>query len=241
VIVVVARNGDVAARELVARWEAHDACLLTPAALSTAGWRFRPGEPHGSVAVLNGRRTSVREIRGVVTRLVCVTEADLPHIEQADRAYVAAEMTAFLLSWLSSLNCRVINRATPSGLAGPNWRTEQWTHLAARIGVPVDRVSRSAIRGSAPAFQSSPIKLSVTVVGDACFGAPDAIRASWARRVAKVARVDLLEVELSGGEGEPIFLGARVCPDEITSEVADAILDFLVGSSSRSVSLGASA
>ena len=33
-----------------------------------------------------------------------------------------------LLSWLSQLNCPVVNRPTPLCLSGPNRRPEQWTY-----------------------------------------------------------------------------------------------------------------
>jgi hypothetical protein len=46
-------------------------------------------------------------------------------------------MKAFLLSWLSQLNCLVLNRPTPLCLSGPSWRPEQWTYAAAQLGIPV--------------------------------------------------------------------------------------------------------
>jgi hypothetical protein len=42
-------------------------------------------------------------------------------------------MKAFLLSWLSQLNCLVFNRPTPLCLSGPSWRPEQWTYAAAQL------------------------------------------------------------------------------------------------------------
>lgn len=226
-LVVIASDQDEVARSLVARWEARGACLLTPADLSIAGWRHYSSALPRSTAAVGGRAIDVREIDGVLTRLPCVTEYDLPHINPTERPYIAAEMSAFLLAWLSSLGCPVINRATPMGLSGPNWRREQWAHCAARIGIPVVPVWR-AVRSPAstppglPAFAS----ISVTVVGDRCFGAPNAEVESRARRVARAAGVEILEAEFSGPAPESFFLGARVQPATVSGEVADALLEY---------------
>ncbi len=69
-------------------------------------------------------------------------------------AYVSAEMTAFLLSWLSGLDCPILNRPTPNCLSGPGWRQEQWIHLAARLGIPVDPVQRYAKLGEEPSIET---------------------------------------------------------------------------------------
>lgn len=224
-IVVVASDKDEAARSLVARWEAYDAHLITPAGLSVAGWRCYSHPLNHSTCVLGGRVVDTREISGVLTRLACVTEYDLSHIQRPDRAYVAAEMTAFLLWWLASLNCPVINRVTPTGLAGPRWRAEQWAHCAAGLGIPVRPVLRTANRSaSSSAREPALAGIRVTVVGNRCLGSEDGSIASRALRLAGAAGADLIEVEFSGPP-ESFFLGANPFPD-VSSDLADSILEI---------------
>jgi len=102
-----------------------------------AGWRQSLGGVDGDAAVVEGKRVPQKEITGVLTRLPCVFEQELVDITPDDRRYVAAEMTAFLLFWLSRLKCPVLNRPTPTCLSGPYWRREKWIHVAARVGIPV--------------------------------------------------------------------------------------------------------
>lgn len=225
-IVVVAGDRDDAARSLVARWGAYDAQVITPAGLSAAGWRCYSHSLNHSTCVRGGRVVDARDISGVVTRLAWVTEYDLPHIRQPDRSYVAAEMTAFLLWWLASLDCPVINRATPTGLAGPNWRAEQWTHCAAGLGIPVRPVRRTVNpAGSSSAPEPALASVKVTIVGNRCLGSEEGLITSRARRLASAADAHLLEVEFSGTERDASFLGANSCPD-VSGELADAILEL---------------
>lgn len=100
-LLILAGRNDQAAGALRERWSAHDARVLTCRDLSTAGWRYSPGEPRASRVVAGGERIPVTEIEGILTRLPSVTADDLPHIAEEDRGYVAAEMTAFLTAFLS--------------------------------------------------------------------------------------------------------------------------------------------
>jgi hypothetical protein len=231
VLVVVASRQDEAARSLVTRWTAHDARLLTCEDLSRPGWRYDPEASHLATAVVGGRRVRCREISGVLTRLACVGEWDLEHIAAVDRAYVAAEMTAFLLAWLSGLTCPVVNRPTPLCLSGPNWRPEQWTHAAAGLGIPIRSVDRRVARRSAEVSPvgaaSSPT--TVTVVGSRCLGTEEEILRVQARRLAEAAGVSLLGVRFGGRDGEYTFLGADLWPDPSTDEVAGGVLAHFQG------------
>src|SRR5262245_49828372 len=146
-VLVVASPRDAVARRLVERWAAHGALRLGPADLSVAGWRHYVGGPPragAAAAVAGGRPVETAAISGVLTRLPRVAEADLAHVVAADRAYAAAEMTAFLLSWLAALTCPVLNRPTPGCLSGPSWWPEQWAAAAARVGIPTRPMRRLA-------------------------------------------------------------------------------------------------
>src|ERR1700674_4065238 len=120
-IVVVASRRDVVATALVTLWSKYGARLLTPDDLCKPGWRYEPGRPEDGTAVIDGAPVGVRHIGGVLVRLGSIDASDLPQFAPADRRYAAAEMTAFLISWLSELTCPVINPPSGSCLAGPNW------------------------------------------------------------------------------------------------------------------------
>jgi len=225
---VVAGRHDGQARDLVQRWSGSGAGLLTCEDLSVAGWRYTLGEPESSTLVIGGRRIAADEIAGVLTRLSHVSEHDLSRIVQQDRRYVAAEMTAFLQSWLSTLECPVLNRPVSTSLSGPGWCHEQWVQTATRLGIPVRPVRRRiAFPADAPGAEPLPPDVTLTVVGERCLGPVNGVLTAQARRLARVARVDLLSVRFGETEDGPELLGADAWPDVSSPEVADAILEYL--------------
>ena len=140
-LVIVASRFDADAQALGAGWPG-PALVLTPADLSMKGWRHVTGADENT-AVIGGRMVAASEIDGVLTRLPAVLESELGSITAGDRAYVAAEMTAWLAAWLSDLPCPVLNRPSPVHLIGPAWSREQWLLAARRLGIPAVTVSRS--------------------------------------------------------------------------------------------------
>jgi len=228
VLVILARQQDQTAKALAERWRGHDAHLLTSVDLSTVGWRHHLPPNGASEAVVSGRVVATEEIAGVLTRLPYVDENELDHIIPEDRAYVSAEMTAFLVSWLSGLTCPVLNRPTPTCLTGPNWRPERWVHAAAQLGIPVSPVRRD-VTPTSKAWKEVPRPplLTVTIVGDRWFGRIDHALGVQAQRLAKAAGVGLLAVHFEATELGCALLGVDVQPDFSSSEVADAILEYL--------------
>lgn len=174
---------------------------------------------------MDGASVPVGEFTAVVTRLVCVTEQDLVSIVPHDRAYVAAEMTAFLLAWLSSLPCPVVNRPSPHGLAGPNHRPETWLALAAEVAIPVRPLRRDRHGYGKP--DGAGARDEVTVVGERALGGTSARARERAVRLAQHAGVDLMVAGFdAGGPDEPL-LDAHVWPDLGRADVADALLELL--------------
>ena len=229
-IVIIAGQQDEAARWLASRWKACDARLLGPRDLSIAGWRHQPHPGREYTAVVNQESVSGAEITGVLTRLSYVSEQELMHIAQSDRTYIASEMTAFLSSWLNSLRCPVLNRATPTCLSGPAWRREQWVHFAAYLGIPVCPVHRNARQTvDSDGMDSSHSDNLVAVVDGHCFGAPDRRVADHARQLASATGVDLLAAHFTRVQGTYKLAGADLWPDVTLPGVADAILDCLSG------------
>ena len=109
-IVIFGSAFDRSLLSLVERWKTHDARLMTCADLSSPGWRHFLGSKTRSRSVVHGRTVRNDSIQGVLIRWPGVFPQELPHIIAADREYVAQEMTAFLVSWLSSLDPRRHNR-----------------------------------------------------------------------------------------------------------------------------------
>jgi hypothetical protein len=235
VIVVLASRFDASAARLAERWRDRGARLLTPEGLSLRGWRHESNAPERCAAVFHNEVVPSRAIKGVLTRLSAVSEDDLPHIVLDERAYVSAEMTAFLLAWLSSLECRVLNRPTPTCLSGPSWRQEQWVHEAARGGFlirPLHRVARrfkneGAVVPSPEREQSACDELfHVTRIGDRLLGeVADEQTKSGLHRLAQATNVELLTATFARSGGSSVFVGASPWIDIDRPEVADAILE----------------
>ena len=229
-LLVLAGRHDEGARSLAARWAADGAALLTPRGLSVEGWRHHLGSPSDSAAVVDGRAVPVEKLTGVLTRLWSVGLQDLPHIVPQDREYVSIEMSAFLTSWLSSLKCPVLNRPTPTCLAGPNWQPEEWAHRAARLGIPIRPVERRTAFGAGPPPPpAAEERFTVTVVGARCLGTEDETLRLHARRLAEHAGAGLLDVYFDCDDARARFVGANLWPDIGSPDVADAILEHLKG------------
>jgi hypothetical protein len=224
-LLILASEHDRAARALVRRWEGYGAGLLTCRDLSTPGWRYYPGDPAASRAAVGGRSIPFEEIGGILLRLPSVTEDELPHIVEADRGYVAAEMNAFLVAWLTEAHFPVVNRPTPICLMGPNWHHEQWLHAAAQAGARL----RSSPRPTTPEAAASEVHAgrlcTVTVVGERCLGQADDSLKELARRIARGAGVTLLAVQFAGPHAGAEFVGAYLGADVLQPPVADALLD----------------
>lgn len=229
-IVVLASCHDTAAQTLVEQHRDSDVCMMTPDDLSRAGWRHQLADLENGAAVAAGETLPSRTLAGVLARLPWVAEYELPQIVPADRAYVAAEMNAFLLSWLTELTCPVLNRPTPQCLSGPFWRREKWVQTASRLGIPVAAVHRQV------RFSGSPVLTTdtgsggacVTIVGPTHVGAVDRELVEQARALARSARVELLVVQFSHAARGAVLENVGLWPDITDSAVADAILKRFV-------------
>jgi hypothetical protein len=227
VIAILARAGDEEATALVERWAARGAELLTPVDLSTAGWRFLPGNPNAGIAVIAGRKVPVPEIEAVVTRITFLSADDLPTLIPAERPYAAAEMSAFLVAWLGEMTCPVINRPQAGSINGPPWQADDWQLAAGAVGVPVaPRHVRVSLGADLQGFGR--VGRVVNVVGDECIGGSGTLR-RYAMRLARHAKVDSLCVGFRGGPRKEIFVGADVCVDLSKPAVVRAMWGHLSG------------
>jgi hypothetical protein len=232
-IVILASRWDTAAQNSAAGWAGPPVAVMTARDLSQAGWYQSVGARGASTgnhcAVIDGRSIADHEITGVLTRVSWITDAELPEIVTQDRAYVAAEMSAFLLFWLSGLTCPVLNTPTPTCLAGPGWRPERWTRAAAELGMCVRAVERDT-RGDRPQGDAGRSIHTVTVIGSHAVGDVHADLKQRARRLAELAGVNFLHVGFSGRELGAPFVGADVFPPLDDEGVQAAVLDHLANS-----------
>jgi hypothetical protein len=234
VIVILANRWDQTPGAIASRWAARDVAVLTAPDLSVAGWHQDLSGIEGGIAVAERKLIPKKEITGVLTLLPCVYEEELVDIASEDRRYVAAEMTAFLLCWLSRLKCPVLNRPTPTCLSGPYWRREKWVHVAAQAGIPVQPVRRHAAPPGC-SVEEEPLtdSATVTVIGERIFGEADPGLQRQARCLAGLAGVDLLAVRYSSPEHGARFVSADIFPNLSDGCLADAVLEFLRGEPAR--------
>jgi hypothetical protein len=225
--VIVASAADEIARSLPERLSRPEVVVITPGDFSQPGWCYRPGFGR-SIMVANGTVLVSTQVGAVITRLPSVSLAELPHIVAGDRPYVSAEVSAFLVAWLTELACPVANRPSPSCLCGPFWRHERWVFEAARAGLAVEPARRTVnAEGSHPPPPSCLSCVSVTVVGQQCFGYADEWLREQALRLARATSVETLTVHF-GDSGKGLrFLTASPWPCLEDDEVAIALLDHL--------------
>ena len=230
-ILVLANSRDLPARRLVDEWRAHDARLVTLADLSRTGWRHYIGDIGPEVAVASGELIPASSINGVVTRIPWVAPEDLLHVIDGDRHYVAAEISAFLIAWLTHLTCPVINRPATNSLMGAPHAAEGWMAIAARVGLRLPWTRR--VFPAPPEAAWPPEVITVSVLGDRCFGDVDPALADQACRLAAAANVELLAVTFSHAAADATFLGAHPWPDLSLPELAAALLARFVPSAAR--------
>lgn len=203
--------------------------MITPRDLSRAGWCYRPGAGRSTIVAGAGAEIlGSEQLAAVVIRLPWVSERELSHIVAGDRAYVAAEMGAFLTAWLTDLTCPVANRPSPGCLFGPFWRHERWIRAAARAGLPVEPARRG---GSAHGVESDQLlghsQISVTVVGTTCFGAADELLIAQAQRLAEATGVETLRITFTHDGPDARFVAASPWPHLEDDAVATALLEHL--------------
>jgi hypothetical protein len=223
-VLVVASRVDDEARALVSGFRRGHAALLTPRDLSTTGWDVRSASLRLSAGTAGGERIRATSISGVVTLLPCVFAQELVHIVEGDREYVAAEMTAFLLFWLSSLTCPVLNRPTPGCLSGPNWRLEQWCLAASRVGLRTIDCGRDTRGGVA--MRKPAESVTVTLVGDRVIGSADDEVERGTRLLAEAASVEVLTAMFLRAPDGLRFAGAFPFIDAGNAEVRRAIVSY---------------
>jgi hypothetical protein len=173
-----------------------------------------------------------------------VSLAELPHIVPDEREYFASEMMAFLVAFLISLPCPVINTPSPLSLVGPRLLHEQWLARAIAAGMTVRpwRRGASAAVGGCQVVAQHPTSDSgehdgsgvrtYSLVGRRCFAEPDTETPSPAivdqlRRLAAAVGVQVMTAQFVRQDRELCFVGATTTVDVSIPAVADAILEIV--------------
>jgi hypothetical protein len=177
------------------------------------------------VALIDGERVFPNEIDGVITRLPWVLPCDLPDIQACEQEYVAAEINAFLLAWLTSLDCPLLNRPSAQCLSGQGWRSQQWVSKAHELGIPARAVHQSISLPARPAVAETELQhaVTLTVVGNTVVGTGNAVLERYARRLAAAANAELLSVRFDSAARDATLLEASLWPDLSDPGVGEAI------------------
>jgi hypothetical protein len=217
---VLARDGDPALAELRAQAPGF-VRQVSPGDLSRRGWRYVAGSPGQARAVAEGEVVPCDHIAAVLCRIPALTTADLPGIQPVDRAYIASEMHAFLLAWLTQFRGLRFNAPTPGSLCGPGWQAMKWLQVAARAGLPVKQTSTIVHRAAPPALHAVPSAAAqVTVVGEHAFGTDNAELAAYGRRLAAACELSILGVRFVRDGEAWKFAAAHACPPLDAAAVA---------------------
>ena len=151
------------------------AVLCSAEDLTRPGWVWPLSSPERSRWVVNGSVIDDREVTGVFVRRSCVYPEELVSTHPDDRAYLAAESTAFLAFVLSRTAARVVNPVADGALGDDAIRPERWMPAAADLGL-----NPASLRLKPNGSVRPPVKAATAeVVGRDVFGdAPARLRAA---------------------------------------------------------------
>jgi hypothetical protein len=168
-------------------------------------------------------------VLGIVNLLPYIFEQELFDIEPADRRYVAAESTAFLLFLLTRMPCRVVNRPTAECLNGPCWRPEQWSKACSSVGIRTKTVHRNST-SSAMVHSESAVLRSVTFLGGKFLGKSSSLQQGAIHQLARLANVSFLKINYIVEDGWQVFHSVEVTPDLSDEAVRIALHEYFSAS-----------
>jgi len=181
---------------------------------------------------VHGRIVRERDIRGVLVRRPWLLPQELTHIAPEDREFVAAEMSAFLLAWLSQSSCPVLNRPRGTSLSGPNWCPQQWALAATSVGLQVEPTRWQVPADAKTSVRNMPKQnrrlTEATIVSTRCLGDVNDDQAAGAKRLAAKAGVALLAVWFAPCKGGSRFVAANPMPSLKDPHIADAVCEYLL-------------
>jgi len=227
-LLLLARAEDSSVRALERRGS-HRVVRASIADLTCAGWQYLAGLPERATAYADGHVIPADQIAAVLCRIPAVTPNDLAGIHVDDRAYAAAEITAFLRAWLVQFRGVRCNEPTWMSLAGPGWHPLQWTWLVSNLGVPVMTGSQAA--AARPERETA---MAIVVGGDVT-GVSDRTLIEYSLRIARAVQSRLLAVRFVH-DGGWRFQSADPCP-ALDEASATALLRSVFAPKTRAQSI----
>ncbi|HYV95207.1 MAG TPA: hypothetical protein VE978_25760 [Chitinophagales bacterium] len=226
-VLVIASILDEAAASLVNKFTRGAASLLTSMDLSRKDTDILFHQIEKGSIVASGKKIQLGNISGVLTLIPNIYPMELVQINKEDRSYVASEMNAFMLWFLSQLKCPVLNPPSPTCLNGQLWRLEYWMKLAQQQAIPTLSLKRSNTRSYTTNTLKNEDYARITVIGRKCIGTKNAVLQNYSLRLAEVTNLNLLQVGFKRNfDGEWKFAHASQFPDINDKKVAAAIIKF---------------
>jgi hypothetical protein len=187
------------------------------------------GDFSSSEITLGGARITAGEISGIVSTIPGFLPQEFYYIEPADREYVCAEMTAFLIYFLSELACKKLNPPSPRSLCGLGLNRIEWLTAAAGCGVPIWPVhTKNGV--SLPVGDTQGVQqVTTTIIGETVLGGdvPEKI-GGYLRALAKTFVLPYLSCAfVSPPGGDYLLADLASVPDVSLPEHRAAMVRFL--------------
>jgi hypothetical protein len=163
-ILIIAEPFDTAAMWLASNlWQATKAPIrvVTPSQLvyaPVASHRLSTSHSEVTFALADGTLIKSAQLLGVINRMMVLPQAHLKHAAPDDQIYAQGELYAFVLGWLSTLGCPVLNLPAPESLCGPVHSEITMFHFAALAGLgfqPMTLSSRKALTAPTEALPAT--------------------------------------------------------------------------------------
>lgn len=149
-LLIVASELDTAAAQASRIWPEARVGIMTPRDLCSGGTAIEVDAFGEGKVVVQGQVEAVSGIDAAISLLRAVPQYELWQIDDADRPYVASELTAFLYYFLSRLECPVLNRPSAHLLSGPGWGSMQWVWACRQCDLRTRPDSLHRLEGAAP-------------------------------------------------------------------------------------------
>jgi len=220
VILIIAEPDDLGAlwlRSQLDRRPADPVEVVTPATLVYAPsivQRLTSRVSDADFRLTDGRTLRMSAVQGVINRIRAVPTAHLHAADAAERDYAASELHAFLLGWLASFDCAMLNAPAPESLSGPSHSPMSTLHFAAIAGLSC---RRTQIKTTAPQplEQAPPRRTAVHfILDDQVIGPllPAPMRDAMVA-FARLWGARLLQIETIAGGGRNEFVSATSLVD----------------------------
>jgi hypothetical protein len=229
-ILVLSNVANEAADQLVEMFPPGVASLVTASNISESfKFAISIGDFAASKLTIGAVRISPAEIAGVISTIAYFFPQEFYYVEQADREYVCAEVSAFFVYFLAELRCKKLNPPSSRALSGLGMQRMEWMQAAYTLGIPVRPVDLKNGIVVAPAEQQEPRTFRVTIVGDSIVedDAPEQVRA-YLRALSQAFSMPYLSADfISNRHGEYFLDSLWSVPDITVAENREAIVAYM--------------